>query len=695
MNKKIFSLLLVFAALFSVCTLESCKDTNEDLFNEVRIQNTKEYQALLDRINAIKECACVDQTAAIAELTAKYNDLAAKLAGMTSCTCGSKTSCTCDLSSIKSDIAALKTQIAELEAVKAEVATINTNLASLETRLEDALASEVEEINAELTTIELAVASLTNRVAALENTVGTLQTELTALAARVAAIEAQLEALANQVTGITVQSIYTPAFGTINTPFGTHSNVLVGYFSEMDGMYFKGEVIGGDIYSANAGKVYLTVDPSNVDFSGVNVSLVNSKGENNGVELSNLVKSEEVLVQGYTRAENNYLYETTATMTDKSKVQMFSLDKSGIKEVAKDILNYKDGVDLTKLANLVYNTVNTNLDANAVQVATTDGRAVVSKYEIAAVGVEPLNLRSMDAVGSVMDKLTDKAKSLANGVVNRVKNTLNISANGKFIDFSVSHINLNASGDAIEVTIPSQTIHVDGQTINVTFDKTITVEGETIVVKDASNNIIGTAVVADKNIPVTFTKDITVEGSDVVTDAIVVTVPLSDLGLDGLGDVNDLIDQVNNYLAKINNAFNKLDNTFTNVVETIFNKVSSLAERAAKSVKPVLYVKDGKTVKALSKLESQPTILDNDVVNIYPTSYSLELLVPFYKKWVQTTGAVIEDMYGNNINSVVIDGTTMDAKMTVASNGVVAISYAVVDYAGNAEQETYYVKLAQ
>ena len=57
MKKKFFGLFLVTAALFSVGTLESCKDNDSDLYNEVLIKGNQQYTELKGKITALRNIA--------------------------------------------------------------------------------------------------------------------------------------------------------------------------------------------------------------------------------------------------------------------------------------------------------------------------------------------------------------------------------------------------------------------------------------------------------------------------------------------------------------------------------------------------------------------------------------------------------------------------------------------------------------
>ena len=504
------------------------------------------------------------------------------------------------------------------------------------------------------------VAALKAEIAALKETINTATAEqLDAVIKRVDALEAKntellakINELASQAKGITVQSVYTPAFGSFNTPVGLSSNVLLGYYGEVKtAIDFNGNIVGGDIVSGNLGTLYLSVDPLNVDFSGVDVNLVTSKGNKVGVALTPLQKSEHEILLGYTRA-NNYLYETKATFTNKDEVQHVTLDIQGFKDAVKDLLTINDGVDFSKIAELVFKTVNQQLTGNAVEIKQGEN-AVISKYEICAAAVEPLTMTTFDALSNIDPSvITNKIGSGANALVKRIQNALIQKFGSQLVSIDVPSIQLGLDKDIV-VTIPAGAIQ-------------ISVEG----------NI----------------------GSN--SDPIDITIPKEDFNemFDAAsGDMDKLIGEVQNYITKVNNAWTEITTGSSAAIvdkalESLVNKTISLVERLSKAANPAVYVVDGNKVKRLSTIEADPTILESAEVELLPTSNTLELIVPFYKKYIKADGASIV-LNGADVNGEVFDGTVMKVNMNVSSSKVVKLVYEVVDYAGKPAQREYYVKV--
>lgn len=444
MNKKIFGLLLVSASLFSVCTLESCKDTNEDLYQEIRITQSEQYKDLLNRL------------------------------------------CTVDCEALKQEVAALKD------------------------RLYNATTGDIP------------------------------------------AILAAIEELENTATGLTVKAVYTPALGSLNTCIGINSSMLLTYYGqantafEIGGESFSGELVCAD--EAGAGKIYLTVDPINADFSGKKVALVNTQGEEVGVTLSPLAVSEEVLTFGYTRAGNNYLYETSASVKSAADVKHLTVDVDAVKTAIKDVVSYKDGINLTAIAEIVKNVVNQDVPMASVQLTDKlngkDRVLLSSGLSVGAAAVKPLNLDTYKA--------------------------------------AVSYV----GGAAVEAAVKAGDWYAE---------------------------------------------------------------------IDGAPSP-----------AKVQKAIEKIVNKA--VATTAAARVKTLAQ-------PALFVIDGDVLRLVSQDKNNPTVVNNKNVTLVTSSYSLELLVPFFKKCVEATGATVENA------GKAVDGCTFTSAMTV--NGAAELVYTVADYAGN------------
>lgn len=647
MNKKIFGLFLVVAALLSAASFQSCKDNDSDLYNEVLIKDTQHYNELKNRIDAIES----------------------SLGNV-------------DCEALKSDVDALKAEVAALKAKLDEfpVDKLNDVVARIE-----ALEAQNTEILAAVEALQFNYEELLARVEAIEESLcredcAALKAELEALKAKVAAANLdRVNELLNRVNtleqqmklkGVTVQSVYTPAFGSFNSAVGLNSNILLGYCGKITtgdpdfGNGYKGGLKKGDVFTTNLGTIYLTVDPLNVDAAGYKARLVNSLGESAGVEMDALKKADDHDIKlGYTRAEDhNHLYQTTAKLNIADDVKHLSLDVQGYKDALMDLINYKDGVNLGNIASLIYNTVHSDLSANALEVSY-NGETVISKYEIAAALVKPLSLATVETLNNIDGGVAaDKLAAGTNKLINKVQTLLSQRFGSEIISFNVQKITLVPNGgEGIKFIIPEGTIKIE-------------------------NPLFGTS-----------GQSATIDNPDDIE----ITIPMdkiTPLFGGAQTSIDNLVDQVNSYIAKINNAWTKVttpgagSELIDKAIEVLVNKTLPIAQRATHLVNPTLFVVDGDNIKRLSTIEAAPTVIENAEVDLFITSYSLELAVPFYQKYISAKDVKIEAEEGRaDLNGKVFPGTTMRAKMSVTASGVKEITYQVADYNGDIRQVKYYV----
>ena len=561
MNKKVYGLLLVSAALFSVGTFESCKDTNTDLYNEVLIKETQHYNELKSRIDAIEQ----------------------------------------SLSAI------------DTEALQAQVNALKSEVEALKAKLENASTDQLD--------------AIVKRIESLESN------------------------LSQKIDNVAIAAVYTPAFGSLNLPFGIKNNLMVGYCGQAKtAIDFNGEIIAGDLVSGNMGTIYLQIDPLNVDFSNTPVKLISSTGKTPGISLSPLKVSDHEIHIGISRA-NNYLYETTATFASHDEVPHVSLDYKGFKDAAIDIITLNDGVSFTNLAELVYNTVNLDVPSYGVEMEKI-GFVKASNYEIGAFAVEPLSLTTFEALANIdPNMISAKISSAANKFVSAIQKALTDAFGSEFISFDVPSINLGLEQDIV-VTIPAGTIklNVGGQIASNTTPVRVTIP------KEEFNNMF----------------DSTSE------------------------DIEKLLASVQKFITQINNSWSNITDSSSAVVdkavEQLMNRITPALNRLAVAANPAVFVVDGNKLKRLSTIAADPTILDSNEVEILPTSNTLELAVPFYKKYIKAEGAsIIVD--GADVNGKVFDGTVLRAAMNVTSSDVVKLTYEVVDYSGKPSAREYYVKV--
>ncbi|MBR4921870.1 MAG: hypothetical protein IKY01_07320 [Prevotella sp.] len=253
----------------------------------------------------------------------------------------------------------------------------------------------------------------------IEETIETTDVDLTAI-------------YMTEVTSLSVDQVVNPMF-EFNTPFGVNSNVLIAFFGEQAkrDIYFpKGAeeplVWKGDYMiegTGNAGKLYVTVNPSSVDFTGKTLKLVTTTGNEAPVELTPLVESEKEL-KYITRGDNAF-YETYATIPQGKIAKAFftwePTDMQAFKDQIIDLLKNRGKEDIADMLQTLTNLVAGNdIPAYRLQAAWGEGYYTYSPANIAAIALKPLTY-AFDLVdeGQINDTPISELERLETYIVNR------------------------------------------------------------------------------------------------------------------------------------------------------------------------------------------------------------------------------------------------------------------------------------
>ena len=242
--------------------------------------------------------------------------------------------------------------------------------------------------------------------------------DVTDLSAQIADLQAQIDAIfKTQVTSLNIDAVKNPVFGFLSAPIDVQSNILIACYgkatSDIEFPVGSGEYVAyaDDLLTldGNAGKLYVTVNPSSVDFSGKTLTLEGTSGKQAPVELSPLAPSTEELLFGWTRAENAF-YETTATIPadklndlaiDITKQDLLDL-KDDVKYLLNERIHTKRGsVNLMKD---LYDIYTRNMySAYRLKATWGDGYNTFSETKIAALALKPLSY-SFDPEGAISAK---------------------------------------------------------------------------------------------------------------------------------------------------------------------------------------------------------------------------------------------------------------------------------------------------
>ena len=555
--------------------------------------------------------------------------------------------------------------------------------------------------------------------------------------------------LDKMITGIILQGTESPVIGYFNTPLDVRSQILAAYYGEVsssvefpaknssadyvDASEFwtarNMEVIGsfsdkvnisGEFVSTkngdtkgNAGKLYVTVNPAEVDFTGKVLALESSTGEAAGVELEPLAVSEKELSFGYTRAYNGF-YEAEATLTDIEKAKI-RLDFKQLESQAKDMLKEKTKSSVLSFGAALMSSMKDVMPAYAAKAtwtapARTDAvgqksYSVYSQYGLAAAAIKPFSYAFLKDLNANLPGEA-KLQEIADKLLNKISEKLNLN----LPDFSkydpsiiIKDIEIDPTNPNVTVTIQGTLKDADGNDLYI-----LVTDGHyRYYMKDETDPWVYNLDLGQwQTVNWNLVESVSLKIEDVnlyntikyVADQINArygsTSPLADLLNDviAIGDLN----------ATIQNAFNDVKSEVNGLITKAYNKLNSIFSKAPnKALQPVLVAKSGDKISLLSRSKSNPTKVSGSSLTLIPTSYTLELVAPAYKKYIvvsdvfnadgsEAAASIGKSANGENMAKVI------DSEKTCTINGqsgyIYEISYNAVDYHGKIVNKRFYVQ---
>lgn len=470
-----------------------------------------------------------------------------------------------DLKGVADDLDQFKNGVtADINDIKDAITQINDTIGKLDNRIDES-ELKISQLDGKLTNVQT---ELKNLIDGLQTQVTDLKTQVDKNTAKIDELSGELkdlqEALKKMVTSIVINETYNPAYGTFKLPAGVQSNVLLAYYGkatsnivfptyhtanyveekyaltqkdlqmlggEQEAIFKTGDVIMQK-EEGNAGTLYLTVNPNTVDFSQLQLSLVNSQDQESEIKLGALKKSDKVLQLGFSRAaDDNGFYECSATLpSDKiNDVQKVRVDLSTLKDDIKEIMNKRTAADFKGIASDMVDVIKgLRLDANAVKCEWEDTdsaktkHSVRSNYDLAATAVKPLSLTTMygadykkvpgyDRIMSFLDRISSEAKDRVHVVFKELNGSALVE---KIVNLKIKNIEVpDLSPDLLEEFIlhMDTTFVMDGLTyhLNMPVDVEIPVRFE----KDLEIPIHMNGV--EVSVPVKIDKDVTVDMTNV------------------------------------------------------------------------------------------------------------------------------------------------------------------------------------
>jgi hypothetical protein len=562
-----------------------------------------------------------------------------------------------------------------------------------------------------------------------------LEQEIKDLTARVETNEAAIEAIKNQlanlVTGVIVQGTFNTPLGTLSLPLNIQSNILCAYYGQaesdvefptmkasnlVDASQYLTKadfnILGFDTNDAikiedgdmildesegNAGKVYLTVNPTGIDYKGLSIALENSKGEACPISLSPLTPCDEKLTFGYTgsRSEANGFYVANATVKTEDLAKAKINIESGLKSAVKDLYQNKTSANLTNLASVVYKQFNGILDANAVKVTRADGNSLYSQYGVAAFAYKPLSYAFDPSFSYNIPTLNITLPSLDNIKFDFDLGDLNLDfdVNLEFDlgfnldDFNISvdkisigDIDLSGVKDSIDVTFNYQYPDLEQKEINGEQTWVIATnekgeasyheeEGHATVALDEFMESLSSSMSASINEQISAELNKMIENLNAsIKDQIqkqILDQLETKLNEEIASQINDQInsmatninDQINDLLSDLTGSINNQISSTLSDYQTYLDKLQSVIDtfnsyinrinnlnivnKINASLQGILVYQgnDGKfaRVSTSKNLPSVFKIGTGNAIALHPTSLSAEILAPAYKKFVGVT----------------------------------------------------------
>lgn len=511
--------------------------------------------------------------------------------------------------------------------------------------------------------------------------------------------------LEQKLDGITVNATENPVTGYWNASFtGLNLKLASSFYGvaaegNEDWDVKANQVLGK---GGNAGYLYVSLNPTEIDPSLVKVELVNSQGEPaKGFELGEIDNTDKVLTFGTKAAtvSANGFYQVPVIASDPQNDGV-EFDKGALAAAAKNALNElrnpkENDLDLSMIASALYKNIPVltaygvkaeyylyNPDTQNLELHKTIKHAV-SDYDIAAVAVKPVSFNFLKD-NATLDKLSDWA----------VENFRLPSLSSKLDKFA----------DALDVKV---TLSADKQNINVytivalmdvTAQKDPTTKSVWFYNKDGEK-IEGSEI---KNAELTTVTTTTLNTETGLHTQHVYKITTTDSTIAGV--VDELNTQIAGKLEPIKNDINKVGDKWENViakVNPLLKKVASKIGSANKLLQPtILYVDQNGNPNTLSTIGGRlggTRFIGTGATTLYPTSWTAELFAPAYKKSISVLekGATVTLADGTTSAAEPFDGSINKVIFNATKAGEYTIVYKAIDYSGVEVEKTFNVNVVE
>ena len=677
----LFSALLVGgASTFVSCTdheSDSAYNTSVSLADAIAQQKAKLAQVTEDLQNL------TDQTDAIKEQVAANKRLLTEtaLAGLA------------QYATLDEALQSSEYLNGQLEGIRGEIQAIN-----------DLYASDKEAAQAYKAALEERLAGLDEAVANEAEAREALQIEY----------DKAFDYLINKkLDNIAINATENPVTGYWNAAFlGSQLNLASSFYGvaaegNEDWGVKANQVLGKN---GNAGYLYVSLNPTEIEPSLVKVELVNSQGEPaKGFKLGDIQETDKVLTYGYTRASKNGFYEIPVIASDPQNDDI-ALDKGSLKEAAQTVLgelkNPKgNDLDLSKIASALYkNNLNNKLQAYTVKATyhlydpslkKLVEKHAVAQYNVAAFAVKPLSF-NFAKDNQYLDKLSDW--SMENLLLPTVSDKVNKYIKG--IKFEVKYDGETEKNMYTILAARNFKAIQDGNDVIITSGYWVWDAEKQEYVMEENKRIPNATVKAyysyqDRWVHIEdLNSDNPIYGPEYEGEYLYVIETTDNTIGDLLASLNK---QIEGKLGDIKNDLSKIPAKWDNVankVNPLLKKVYSKIASANKLLQPtILYMDKNNNPNTLSTLGGRlgTRFVGTGKTTLYATSWTAELLAPAYLKsvYVVEDGAEITLADGKTSAKTPFDGTRLI--FTAKKTGKYTIVYKAVDYSGIEVEKTFHV----
>lgn len=516
--------------------------------------------------------------------------------------------------------------------------------------------------------------------------------------------------LEQKLDGITVNATENPVTGYWNASFtGLNLKLASSFYGvaaegNEDWDVKANQVLGK---GGNAGYLYVSLNPTEIDPSLVKVELVNSQGEPaKGFKLGDIDNTDKVLTFGTKAAtvSANGFYQVPVIASDPQNDGV-EFDKGALAAAAKNALNElrnpkSNDLDLSLIASALYKNIPVltaygvkaeyylyNPDTKNLELKKTVKHAV-SDYDIAAFAVKPVSFNFLKD-NATLDKLSGWAvenfrlPSLSTEL-EKIAKALDVKITYDKADEFYTYTLIASNTMYCEQVGNDVVIYNDAQVAWDASGRDYKVIDRGHVYKTLKNSTLETQVFAEDYAEVPVGERIySIKTKDTT---------IADLLVSANGQIAEKLQPVKNVLSKVDT---KWENVIAKV-NPLLKKVSSKIGSANKLLQPTILYKDQNgNPNPLSTIGGRlgTRFVGTGATTLYATSWTAELLAPAYKKSISVLekGATVTLADGTTSAAEPFDGSINKVIFYATKAGKYTIVYKAIDYSGVEVEKTFNV----